>query len=24
VRRRAEGGARTWRRLWELRDVLDD
>lgn len=24
VRRRAETGARTWRRLWELRDVLDD
>jgi MoxR-like ATPase len=23
VRRRAEGGARAWRRLWELRDVLD-
>ncbi|TQM78419.1 dynein-related subfamily AAA family protein [Saccharothrix saharensis] len=23
VRRRAESGARTWRRLWELRDVLD-
>lgn len=23
VRRRAEGGARLWRRLWELRQVLD-
>ncbi|WP_440900277.1 ATP-binding protein [Actinosynnema sp.] len=23
VRRRAESGARTWRRLWELRDVLE-
>jgi MoxR-like ATPase len=23
VRRRAESGARLWRRLWELRDVLD-
>ncbi|MFI9011128.1 AAA family ATPase [Actinosynnema sp. NPDC053489] len=23
VRRRAESGARAWRRLWELRDVLD-
>ncbi|PRY38711.1 ATP-binding protein [Umezawaea tangerina] len=24
VRRRAESGSRTWRRMWELRDVLDD
>lgn len=24
VRRRAEDGSRTWRRLWELRDQLDD
>ncbi|WP_412539534.1 AAA family ATPase [Longispora sp. K20-0274] len=24
VRRRAEDGSRTWRRLWELRDVLTD
>ena len=23
VKRRADGGARLWRRLWELRDVLD-
>ena len=23
VRRRAESGSRTWRRMWELRDVLD-